>query len=74
MAQDVYTVPEYCELEKVSRSKVYQEWAAGGGVAFFKRGNRILISNEARLHYRAKLEKEAHEARAAASKHAELVA
>ena len=74
MEQDVYTVPEYCKLEKVSRTKVYQEWGAGDGVEFFRRGNKILISNEARLRYRAKLEKEAREARAAASKHAEAVA
>ena len=64
MEQATYTVPEYCLIEKVSRSKVYQEWALGGGVEFFKRGRRILITNEARLRYRAQLEREAREARA----------
>ena len=67
MDQAVYTIIEYCAAEKVSRSKVYGEWAAGGGVDFFRRGGKILISHEARIRYREKLEREAREARAASS-------
>jgi len=66
MEQSVYTLPEYCAAEKVSRSKVYAEWARGEGVEFFRRGNKILISHEARVRYREKLECEAREGREAA--------
>ena len=59
MEQAVYTIPEYCAAEKVSRSKLYAEWACGDGVEFFRRGNKILISHEARIRYREKLEREA---------------
>jgi hypothetical protein len=59
MEQAVYTLPEYCSAEKVSRSLVYAEWARGEGVEFFRRGNKILISHEARVRYREKLEREA---------------
>ena len=59
MEQAVYTIPEYCAAERVSRSKVYSEWAAGGGVEFFRRGNKVLITHAARVRYREKLESEA---------------
>lgn len=59
MEQAVYTVQEYCAAEKVSRSKLYQEWASGQGVEFYRRGNKILISHEAMVRHREKLEKEA---------------
>jgi hypothetical protein len=67
MEQDIFTIPEYCAKEKVSRSKVYSEWQSGGGVEFFKRGQRKLITNEARLKYRAQLEREAGEVRKSAA-------
>ena len=59
MEQAVYTIPEYCAVEKVSRSRVYDEWKRGVGVEFFRRGNKILISHEARIRYRERLEREA---------------
>jgi hypothetical protein len=61
--QDVYTISEYCEIEKISRSKLYKEWQEGGGVEFYRRGNRILITEEARLRHREKLEREAFDVR-----------
>jgi hypothetical protein len=67
MEQDVFTVPEYCSVEKVSRSKLYEEWARDEGVEFFRRGSKILISNEARVRYRQQLERKAREEREAAS-------
>lgn len=63
MEQAVYTIPEYCTAEKVSRSKVYDEWSRGDGVEFFRRGNKVLISHEARVRHRQKLEREAREKR-----------
>ena len=75
MEQAVYTIPEYCAAEKVSRSKLYAEWALGDGVEFFRRGNKILISHEARIRYREKLERAARAviaARSSASSEAAL--
>jgi hypothetical protein len=59
MEQAVYTVAEYCIAEKVSRTKVYDEWKRGVGVAFYRRGTKILISHEARVRHRERLEREA---------------
>jgi hypothetical protein len=59
MDQAVYTISEYCAAEKVSRSRVYAEWARGEGVDRFHRGTKILITHEARVRYREKLEREA---------------
>ena len=33
----VFTFQEYCDVDKVSRAKVYNEWAAGEGVEYFRR-------------------------------------
>lgn len=51
----VYTIPEYCSAEKISRSRLYSEWKDGVGVEFFRRGKKILITESARLAYREKL-------------------
>ncbi len=55
MTENLYTLSQYCELEKVSRSTVYLEWRRGEGVEFIKRGAKILISETARIAYREKL-------------------
>jgi hypothetical protein len=52
---EILTVNEYCKAEKVIRAKLYKEWKAGGGVAFFRRGTKLFITQEARLAYREKL-------------------
>jgi hypothetical protein len=59
MEQAVYTVTEYCIAEKVSRTKLYDEWKRGVGVEFYRRGTKILISHEARVRHRERLEREA---------------
>jgi hypothetical protein len=63
MEQAVYTIPEYCAAEKTSRSTVYAEWARGEGVEFFRRGNKILISHDARVRHRERLERKTREER-----------
>ena len=55
---EILTLNEYCKAEKVSRARLYNEWKAGEGVEFFKRGSKIFISQEARLAYREKLLKQ----------------
>jgi hypothetical protein len=66
MEQSVYTIPEYCAAEKISRSRLYDEWKRGEGVEFFRRGAKILISHEARVRHRERLERQAREERARA--------
>ena len=51
----IYSVSEYCEAEKISRSRLYAEWKRGEGVAFFKRGKLVFITEADRLAYREKL-------------------
>ena len=63
MDQAVYTIPEYLAAEKISRTTVYEEWKRGEGVEFFRRGDRVLISHEARIRHREKLERKAREER-----------
>ena len=62
MEQAVYTISEYCAAEKISRSTLYSEWKQGVGVEFFRRGTKILISHEARIRHRERLERDAREA------------
>ena len=51
-----YTVPEFCQAERISRSKLYMLWAEGKGPRFFNVGTRRLISHEARTEWRRALE------------------
>jgi hypothetical protein len=55
MEQSVYTIAEYCAVEKISRARLYDEWKNGEGVEFFRRGTRVLITNEARLRHHERL-------------------
>jgi hypothetical protein len=64
MEDAVYTLHEYCAAEKISRARVYAEWARGEGVEFFRRGTKIFITHAARLRHREKLEQEARESHA----------
>lgn len=66
MTDDVFTLDQYCEIEKICRTRVYKEWREGGGVEYFKRGHKIFITDEARLEYRRRLEEKAREERAKA--------
>ena len=54
-----HTVDDLCRLERLSRSKLYQEWAAGSGPRYFYVGNRRRISEEARRDWRRQKEAEA---------------
>jgi len=55
----VYSIAEYCRLEKISRALLNKEWAEGRGPRSFKRGSRRFITAKARDDYRRKLEREA---------------
>jgi hypothetical protein len=48
----VYSVAEFCAAHNISRSKLYQEWAAGTGPRVMRVGVRILISTEAAAEWR----------------------
>ena len=53
-----FTIAEYCEHERISQGKLYQEWAAGRGPRSYYRGSKRLISAEAAAEYRHQLETE----------------
>jgi hypothetical protein len=47
-----FTIAEFCEAHRVSRSKLYHLWAAGIGPRFMKVGTKVLISVEAAADWR----------------------
>jgi hypothetical protein len=63
---NAYSVGEYCAAERICRSKLYQEWAEGGGPRYYHRGSKRLISREAADAYRRQLEAKAMTASVAA--------
>ena len=56
-----YTIKEFCEVERISRSLLYKLWGQGGGPRFYRAGSRRLISRQARSEWRERLEAEASE-------------
>jgi hypothetical protein len=62
-----YTLREFCDARRVSRSALYKLWSEGTGPRFLHNGNKILISAEAAADWRRQRE----EAAAAASEAAE---
>ena len=63
-AQDraAFAISEFCEAHRISRSKLYQLWAAGVGPRFMKVGVKVLISVEAAADWRREREQAAAEA------------
>ena len=55
MSSDLFSVSQFCVRELMSRGFLYSEWAKGQGPAFFYRGNRRYITDDARREYREKL-------------------
>jgi hypothetical protein len=47
-----YTIAEFCTAHRISRSKLYQLWAAGAGPRMMKVGRKVLITNEAAAEWR----------------------
>lgn len=47
-----YTVSEFCDAHRVSRSKLYQLWAAGVGPRFIQIGTKKIITIEAARDWR----------------------
>lgn len=47
-----YTVTEFCTSHRISRSKLYDLWAAGAGPRFVKIGTKRIITTEAAADWR----------------------
>ena len=47
-----YTIAEFCESHRISRSKLYQLWHAGTGPAFKNIGRKKIITTEAAAAWR----------------------
>ena len=52
----VYTINEFCDAHRISRSKLYQCWDADIGPRFLKIGAKILITTDAAAEWRAERE------------------
>jgi len=55
-APAVFTIPEFCAAHRLSRSKLYQLWAAGVGPRKMCIGTKILITVEAAADWRRERE------------------
>jgi hypothetical protein len=55
-----YTIGEFCDAHRVSRSKLYQLWAAGAGPRFMQIGAKRIITVEAAADFRRDLEVASH--------------
>jgi hypothetical protein len=47
-----YTVNEFCDAHRISRSKLYELWSAGVGPRFIQVGTKKIITNEAAADWR----------------------
>ncbi len=51
-----YTIQEFCEAHRVSRSQLYKLWKQGVGPRFFYAGTKVIISFEAATDWRRERE------------------
>jgi hypothetical protein len=51
-----YTVAEFCEAHRISRSMLYKLWASGNGPRFKLVGAKKIISHEAAADWRREAE------------------
>ena len=54
-ADQSYTVTEFCEAERISRSLLYRAWREGWGPEFYNIASHRRISPEARREWRERL-------------------
>jgi hypothetical protein len=51
-----FTIAEFCEVHRLSRSALYKMWAAGTGPRIMRAGSKVLISIEAARDWRRERE------------------
>jgi hypothetical protein len=51
-----FTVSEFCDAHRISRSKLYQLWSAGRGPRFIQIGTKKIITTEAAATWRGACE------------------
>jgi len=61
-ADPSYTIDEFCEVERMSRSMLYRAWQEGWGPRFYLNGTNRRITHRARLDWQAQREAAAAEA------------
>jgi hypothetical protein len=54
-----YDIKDFCRLERMSKSKLYEDWEAGRGPRYYWNGKTRRISHEARVEWRRRREAEA---------------
>ena len=58
-AHQSYTVDEFAEAERLSRSMLYKLWSQGQGPRFYMVGSVRRISHDARIEWQGQLEEAA---------------
>jgi hypothetical protein len=58
MLDPSYTVDEFCDAERISRSMLYKLWSQGKGPRFFMVGTVRRITEQARREWQQRLEAE----------------
>jgi hypothetical protein len=51
-----YTVDEFCDAERMSRSMLYKAWAQGWGPRFYQKGCQRIITHASRLDWQRERE------------------
>jgi hypothetical protein len=54
-----FTIAEFCQTHRISRSFLYSEWKAGRGPRFMRAGVKRIITGEAAADWRREREAEA---------------
>jgi hypothetical protein len=51
-ARAAFTIAEFCDAHRISRSKLYELWTAGAGPRFIRIGTKKIITTEAAANWR----------------------
>jgi hypothetical protein len=60
IADPSFTVAEFCELERISRSALYNLWKQGKGPRYYLNGTSRRITGQARRDFHREREADAH--------------
>jgi hypothetical protein len=67
IADPSFTVAEFCELERISRSALYNLWKQGKGPRYYLNGTSRRITGQARRDFHREREADAQALRASAT-------
>lgn len=59
MTQQAYSIPEFLQVYRISRTKLYELWQQGKGPKSYTIGRKRLVSVDAAQSWQRQMEKEA---------------